>query len=125
MSAGNFPAVSFLKAPGFQDAHAGYSDPLDEQTFVVNTINFLEKQPDWNSTAVVIAYDDSDGWYDHQLGQIMNQSTTAADMLSGTGRMRRRRNCVARPEPQHRTCAGPLRLWSAPAFDGDLAMGSA
>ncbi len=30
------PAVSFLKAPGFQDAHAGYSDPLDEQTFIVD-----------------------------------------------------------------------------------------
>jgi len=85
VSAGNFPAVSFLKAPGYQDGHAGYSDPLDEQTFVVNTINFLEKQRDWESTAVVIAYDDSDGWYDHQLGQIVNQSTTAADMLTGVG----------------------------------------
>ncbi len=83
VSAGNFPAVSFLKAPGYQDGHAGYSDPLDEQTFVVNTINFLQKQRDWDSTAVVIAYDDSDGWYDHQLGQIVNQSTTAADVLSG------------------------------------------
>jgi phospholipase C len=85
VSAGNFPAVSYLKAPGFEDAHAGYSDPLDDQTFVVNTINFLEKQPDWNSTAVIIAFDDSDGWYDHQIGPIVNQSTTAADMLSGTG----------------------------------------
>ncbi|MEI9967530.1 MAG: alkaline phosphatase family protein [Terracidiphilus sp.] len=85
VSAGNFPAVSYLKAPGYEDAHAGYSDPLDDQTFVVNTINFLEKQPEWNSTAVIIAYDDSDGWYDHQIGPIVNQSTTAADMLSGTG----------------------------------------
>jgi phospholipase C len=85
VSAGNFPAVSYLKAPGFEDAHAGYSDPLDDQAFVVNTINFLEKQPDWNSTAVIIAFDDSDGWYDHQIGPIVNQSTTAADMLSGTG----------------------------------------
>ena len=41
INAGNFPAVSFLKAPGYQDAHPGYSDPLDEQTFVVDTINFL------------------------------------------------------------------------------------
>ena len=68
VSAGNFPAVSYLKAPGYQDAHAGYSDPLDEQTFVVTVINFLQKQRDWGSTAVVIAYDDSDGWYDHQIG---------------------------------------------------------
>jgi phospholipase C len=85
VNAGNFPAVVFLKAPGFQDGHAGYSDPLDEQTFVVNTINFLQKQRDWESTAVVIAYDDSDGWYDHALGQIVNQSATDADALSGPG----------------------------------------
>ena len=42
VSAGNFPAVSYLKAPGYQDGHAGYSDPLDEQAFVVNVINFLQ-----------------------------------------------------------------------------------
>jgi phospholipase C len=85
VKAGNFPAVSFLKAPGYQDGHAGYSDPLDEQTFIVNVINFLQKSPEWESTAVIISYDDSDGWYDHQLGPIVNQSQTAADMLSGTG----------------------------------------
>ena len=83
--AGNMPSVSFLKAPGYQDAHAGYSDPLDEQTFVVQVINFLQQRPEWNSTAVVIAYDDSDGWYDHQMSPIVNQSSTAADALNGTG----------------------------------------
>jgi phospholipase C len=31
----------------------------------VNTINNLQKLPQWNTTAVIIAYDDSDGWYDH------------------------------------------------------------
>jgi phospholipase C len=85
VKAGNFPAVSFLKAPGYEDAHAGYSDPLDEQTFVVTVLNFLMTQPDWASTAVFIDYDDSDGWYDHQIGPIVNQSTTAADMLTGNG----------------------------------------
>jgi phospholipase C len=85
VSAGNFPAVTFLKAPGYEDGHAGYSDPLDEQGFVVEVINFLQQQRDWSSTAVVIAYDDSDGWYDHALGQIVNQSTTDADALTGVG----------------------------------------
>jgi phospholipase C len=81
--AGNFPAVSFLKAPGFQDGHAGYSDPLDEQTFIVDVINFLQGQPEWANTAVVINYDDSDGWYDHQLGQIVNTSAVPlADVLT-------------------------------------------
>jgi phospholipase C len=82
---GNLPAVSFLKAPGFEDAHAGYSDPLDEQTFVTTVINALEESRDWESTAVIINYDDSDGWYDHQLGAIVNPSTTASDALSAPG----------------------------------------
>jgi len=82
---GNLPAVSFLKAPGFQDAHAGYSDPLDEQTFVTTVINALQESRDWESTAVIINYDDSDGWYDHQLGAIVNPSTTASDALSAPG----------------------------------------
>ncbi len=82
---GNFPAVSFLKAPGFEEGHAGYSDPLDEQTFVVNAINFLQQQPEWANTAVIIAWDDSDGWYDHQMSPIVNQSTSADDALTGAG----------------------------------------
>ena len=82
---GNLPAVSFLKAQAFQDGHAGYSDPLDEQTFVVNTINLLEALPTWSSTAVVIMYDDSDGWYEHQMGPIVNTSTGAADALTAPG----------------------------------------
>src|SRR5262249_17631507 len=42
-------------------------------------------QPEWRKTAVVIAYDDSDGWYDHQAGPIVNQSTSTADALTGPG----------------------------------------
>jgi phospholipase C len=82
---GNFPAVSFLKAQAYQDGHAGYSDPLDEQQFVVEVVNFLQSQPAWSSTAVIIMYDDSDGWYDHQIGPILNQSHGVADVLSGAG----------------------------------------
>ena len=85
IKAGNFPAVSFLKAPSYQDAHPGNSNPLDEQTFVVDVINFLQQQAAWSSTAVVIAYDDSDGWYDHQYSPRVNGSTTTADALNGTG----------------------------------------
>jgi phospholipase C len=86
VKAGNFPAVSFLKAPGYQDGHAGYSDPLDEQNFIVHVINFLQQQGrDWEHTAVIIAYDDSDGWYDHQMSPVANQSSTEADALLAPG----------------------------------------
>jgi phospholipase C len=84
--AGHFPAVSFIKPAAFEDAHPGYSDPLDEQTFVVHVINFLQEHcGDWEHTAVVILYDDSDGWYDHQMGPIVNGSETTQDALNGPG----------------------------------------
>jgi phospholipase C len=79
LAAGNLPAVSFLKAAAFQDGHAGYSNPIDEQTFLVNTINQVEQSKYWKSTAIIITYDDSDGWYDHQVMPIVNGSNTSAD----------------------------------------------
>jgi phospholipase C len=85
--AGNLPAVSYLKAPAYQDGHARYSDPLDEQRFLVTTIDFLQMLPTWQTTAVIIAYDDSDGWYDHVMGPIVNQSDDPAnDELTDPGR---------------------------------------
>jgi phospholipase C len=90
LNAGNLPAVSYLKAQSYQDAHPGNSNPLDEQAFVVNVINALEASPFWNSTAVIIAYDDSDGWYDHQPATVSsmpfigNASFSTADSISGT-----------------------------------------
>ena len=80
------PAVSFVKAAKYQDGHAGYSDPLDEQTFVTGLVNRLQASPEWNSTAVVVAYDDSDGWYDHQMGPVVNDSQdSSTDALSAPG----------------------------------------
>jgi phospholipase C len=94
LNAHNLPAVSIIKAPSFEDGHAGYSDPLDEQFFLVNFINALEKSEEWNETAVIITWDDSDGWYDHQMGPIDQQSNVSdlsnpassdADQLLGPG----------------------------------------
>jgi len=85
VAAGNLPAVSYLKAAAYQDGHPGYSDPLDEQTFLVNTINTIMASPFWNSTAIIIAYDDSDGWYDHVLGPIVSPSGVSDDALAGSG----------------------------------------
>ena len=84
-AAGNLPAVSFLKPYKYQSGHAQYSDPLDEQTWLVNTINYIMKLPQWSSTAIIISYDDSDGWYDHQMAPVVNPSDDPAhDALFGT-----------------------------------------
>jgi phospholipase C len=78
------PAVSFIKAPGYQDGHAAYSDPADEQAFVTREINALMRTPDWAHTAVVINYDDSDGWYDHVDSGVINPSLSPADNRTNT-----------------------------------------
>jgi phospholipase C len=86
LAAGKMPAVSFLKAADYQDAHPGYSDPLDEQHFLVKTINAIENSKFWAHTAIIITYDDSDGWYDHVMPPIVNSSADPAlDALNGTG----------------------------------------
>ncbi len=60
-----------------------------------NAVSFIlfGKPPAWSdfsfiscsTSAVLILWDDSDGWYDHQMGPIVNTSTGAADSLTGPG----------------------------------------
>jgi phospholipase C len=85
LSAGNLPAVVYLKAPAFQDGHPGNSNPVDEQSFAASVVSALQATQEWASSAVVITYDDSDGWYDHQAPPIVNMSNGVADALNGTG----------------------------------------
>jgi phospholipase C len=93
LAIGHLPAVSFLKAIAAADGHAGYSDPLLEQSIMlVPTINAIMRSPFWKTMAIIVMYDDSDGWYDHQMSAIVNSSavTNAAspsngDQLNGPG----------------------------------------
>jgi phospholipase C len=53
---------------------------------VVSLVNFLESRPEWKATAIIIAYDDSDGWYDHAYATPTSSSFNAtADALNGAG----------------------------------------
>ena len=93
----------------------------------MTVINALEKSPEWQSTAVIIAYDDSDGWYDHVTSPLINQSAT-------NGRPEHRRsahvrffgkrdhNGSGRCGHGHNACTRALWLWPAPAFPGNFAI---
>jgi phospholipase C len=70
----NLPAVSFIKAPAAYNAHPGNSDPTTEQYWLTQVINTVMQSQFWSSTAIIIAYDDSDGWYDHVMGPIISPS---------------------------------------------------
>ncbi|MFA7240770.1 MAG: alkaline phosphatase family protein [Sulfuricellaceae bacterium] len=103
---GNLPSVSFLKAPSYRDGHAGYSNPLAEQTYLVETINRLQRLPEWKSMAIFIAYDDSDGWYDHVMPPIVNASSDKdIDALTGVGHCGK-----AKKGDQHGRCGYGPRL---------------
>ena len=78
------PAVSFLKASTYETGHAADSDPADEQQFLTREINALERTPDWPHTAVILVWDDSDGWYDHAFSGVTNPSLSPADDLTNT-----------------------------------------
>ena len=75
---GNLPSVSYLKGTTAQSGHPGESDPLDEQQFIVNEVNQIEQSKYWSSTAIVITYDDSDGWYDSAAPKIVNGSDNSS-----------------------------------------------
>lgn len=62
-----------------------------EQVFLVQTINALEKTRQWESMAIVIAFDDSDGDYDHQMSPIFNGSYRATRCAKRDGYLRIRR----------------------------------
>jgi phospholipase C len=92
LAAGNLPAVSFVKAPATYNGHPGNSDPITEQYWVTGLVNAVMQSSAWASTAIIIAYDDSDGWYDHVTGPIITASNIADtgaspvyDHLSGAG----------------------------------------
>jgi phospholipase C len=85
LSPSHLPAVSYLKAPVYETGHPATSDPVDEQTWLVNEINSIEQLPTWNSTAIFVTYDDSDGWYDHVYSGVTNPSEGTADSLTGAG----------------------------------------
>ena len=125
LPASALPAVSFLKAPGYQDGHAGYSDPAEEQQFVTSTVNALEKTADWRNTVVIVNWDDSDGWYDHVYSGVTNPSLSPADNLTDTkSTLPTSGQCG--PKLQAKAPlggrAGALRFRTADPIPGDLAV---
>ncbi|MBV9896066.1 MAG: phospholipase, partial [Chloroflexi bacterium] len=74
LQADALPSVSFVTAPSSHTGHPQTSDALSEQKFLVDTVNALQQSSEWSTLAIVIAYGDSDGWYDHAMPPILAQS---------------------------------------------------
>jgi phospholipase C len=61
---GKLPSVSWV-APDQPHSDHPPADLRAGQAFVANTINTIERGPDWRSTAIFLAWDDWGGFYDN------------------------------------------------------------
>jgi phospholipase C len=61
---GQLPAVSYIT--GASDSERSPQDPAQGEAFTRSVINALMQSPEWSHTALLLTYDDSGGWYDHQ-----------------------------------------------------------
>jgi phospholipase C len=61
---GTLPAVSWV-APNFRDSEHPPALVSVGQSYVTNIIDRIMRSPDWDSTAIFLAWDDWGGFYDH------------------------------------------------------------
>ena len=63
---GSLPAVSFVKARGYRSEHPGYgTKDSDGVKFVTDTVAAVGASPYARSTLVLVAWDESGGYFDH------------------------------------------------------------
>jgi acid phosphatase len=62
---GTLPSVSFIKPIGEDNEHPGYSALFAGDQHVVQLVDAVQKSPYWNSTAIIITYDENGGRWDH------------------------------------------------------------
>jgi phospholipase C len=66
LAGGTLPAVSFVKALGYESEHPGYGDTISAGvTFVSSTVQAIEASPYAASTLVLLIWDEGGGFFDH------------------------------------------------------------
>jgi phospholipase C len=71
--AGTLPAVSWI-APSNQVSEHPPNLVSAGQSYVTRLINAVMKSPDWDSTAIFLAWDDWGGFYDHMRPPVVDQN---------------------------------------------------
>ena len=65
LNEGTLPAVSFVKPDNRHDEHPGKAEVLASEQYVADLIEQVKNSPAWGDSAIIVAYDDFGGWYDH------------------------------------------------------------
>lgn len=70
---GTLPAVSWIAPTGAVSEHPPAKVSVG-QAYVTGLINSIMKSPDWNSTAIILTWDDWGGFYDHVQPPTIDQN---------------------------------------------------
>jgi phospholipase C len=74
LEAGKLPSVVWIKSEGEQDEHPGYAQLVKGQNHVRALVDSLRNHPSvWNSTVVVITYDENGGRWDHVAPPVIDK----------------------------------------------------
>jgi phospholipase C len=65
------------------DDHPGYSDSGISEAFLAREINAIAGSPYWNESAIFIAYDESDGLYDHAQPRVRSYDAAGIPLNQG------------------------------------------
>lgn len=64
---GHLPAVSFYKPQGNLNEHPGYADVAQGDEHIAKIIHSIQDSPQWNSTLIIVTYDENGGFWDHVM----------------------------------------------------------
>ncbi len=62
---GDLPQVVFYKPQGSLNEHPGYTDVLSGDTHIASLVAKIKASPLWDSTVIVVTYDENGGFWDH------------------------------------------------------------
>jgi phospholipase C len=65
VTAGQLPAVSFVKPAGINNEHPNYTDVITGENHVQALVTAIRNSTLWNDTAIIITYDENGGFWDH------------------------------------------------------------
>jgi phospholipase C len=70
---GTLPAVSFYKPIGRHNEHPGYADVLSGEHHAMELIQTVMAGPQWDSTAIIVTYDEHGGFWDHVAPPVLDE----------------------------------------------------
>ncbi len=77
IAAGQLQQVSWVIPTGSNSDHAGQTDTTGGPSWIGTIVNAIGNSSYWSNTAIVIAWDDWGGWYDHgSPPKIVNDGTS-------------------------------------------------